>query len=377
MLEDYRNVIKEGETKLRKHYIDNIRTLGILLLFPFHTCRIFNSFESFYVVGKPNSICDTFILLTSEWFMPLLFTIAGISASIALSKRSTKQFIKERFFKLFIPFIFGVILTVPIQTFFAEKQHNGYTGSYLEQYTLFFTKITDLSGYKGGLTPAHLWFLLFLFIISLMALPLILGCNKFNINISDKQFSLYTILPLFIFNFILSVFEIGGQSFGKYLSFYLLGYFILSTNNAIKLLENKRLLLTTLGILFSVIRIGIFNIIYYQNTSFTVTFLASAFNHLTTWVIILAALGLGKHYLDFTNNILGYFAKASFPIYFFHQTLLVAIGYYILNITHNTLIQFGSIMISTFIASILTYQIMRKIPITRFMFGIKNKQKLK
>jgi len=33
--------------------------------------------------------------------------------------------------------------------------HNGYTGNCFEQYILFFTKLTDLSGYNGGFTPAH------------------------------------------------------------------------------------------------------------------------------------------------------------------------------------------------------------------------------
>ncbi|WP_097028396.1 acyltransferase family protein [Clostridium peptidivorans] len=356
---------------MRKYYIDNIRTLGILLLFPFHTSRIFNSFETFYVVGNPSVICDNFIRISSEWFMPLLFAIAGISASLAMEKYSIKQFIKERFFKLFIPFMFGVILTVPIQTFFAEKQHNGYTGNYFQQYILFFTKKTDLTGYSGGFTPAHLWFLLFLFVISLVSLPLIVLYKKSDKKINENKFNLWTILPLFLFNFFLSVFEIGGQSFGKYLSFFLLGYLILSTNGAIKLLENKRLILTTLAITFSVIRMIMIYTINFENVSFEINFLSSAFNHLTTWVIILAVFGLGKCYLDFSNSILDYFSKASFPIYIFHQTWLVAIGYYVISVVNNGLIQFSIIMILTFIASVLTYEIIRPVPIARFMFGLK------
>ena len=356
---------------MRKHYIDNIRTLAILLLFPFHTSRIFNSFETFYVVGKPSIICDNFIRITSEWFMPLFFAIAGISASLAMDKCSIKKFIKERFFKLFIPFMFGVILIVPIQTFFAEKQHNGYIGSYFQQYILFFTKKTDLTGYNGGFTPAHLWFLLFLFVISLVSLPLIILYKKSDKKINENKLNLRIILSLFLFNFFLSVIEIGGQGFGKYLSFFLLGYLILSTNGAIKLLENKRLILTTLAITFSVIRMIMIYTVNFQNVSFEIKFLSSAFNHLTTCVIILAILGLGKCYLDFSNRILDYFSKASFPIYIFHQTWLVAIGYYVIRIVNNGLIQFNVIIILAFIASVLTYEIIRQVPIARFMFGLK------
>ena len=42
---------------MRKHYIDNIRWLCVLLLFPFHTLRVFNAGESFYVKGLELLIC--------------------------------------------------------------------------------------------------------------------------------------------------------------------------------------------------------------------------------------------------------------------------------------------------------------------------------
>lgn len=355
---------------LRKYYIDNLRTLGIFLLFPFHTSRIFNSFETFYVVGKSSLICDNFILIVSEWFMPLLFAIAGISAFFAMEKYSSGHFIKKRFLKLFIPFLWGVVLIVPVQTFFAEKQHNGYTGNYFQQYILFFTKETDLTGYSGGFTPAHLWFLLFLFIISLISLPLIILYKKSDKRINKYVFNLWTILPLFLFNFFLSAFEIGGQSFGKYLSLFLLGYLVLSMDSVITLLENKCLILTAFAIAFSVFRLIMIYTINFEHLSFILNFSASAFNHLTTWIIILAILGLGKRYLNFSNRIWDYFAKASFPVYIFHQTWLVAIGYYILSFANNVLIQFSLIMILTFLASVLTYELIRSIPIVRRMFGI-------
>lgn len=210
-----------------------------------------------------------------------------------------------------------------------------------------------------------------MFVISLVSLPLIILYKKSNKKINESKLSLWTILPLFLFNFFLSIFEIGGQSFGKYLSFFLLGYLILSTNGAIKLLENKRLILTTLAITFSVLRMIMIYTVNFQNVSFEIKFLSSAFNHLTTWVIILAILSLGKCYLDFSNRTLDYFSKASFPIYIFHQTWLVAIGYYAIRVVNNGLIQFSVIMILTFIASVLTYEIIRPVPIARFMFGLK------
>ena len=94
-----------------------------------------------------------------------------MSSAYAPDKRTNCEYVKERIFKLLIPFVVGTLVVVPAQTYFAERFHNGYTGGYLHQYVLFFTGPTDLTGYRGGFTPAHLWFLLYLFIISVAALP--------------------------------------------------------------------------------------------------------------------------------------------------------------------------------------------------------------
>ena len=123
---------------MRKYFIDNIRWLCILMLFPYHIFRIYNSFmEGFYVEG-PDVITTTgFIVATTPWFMPLLFVIAGLSSAYALKKKTSIEYAKERVYKLLIPFVAGILLVVPAQTYFAEVFHNSYTGGYFYQYILF------------------------------------------------------------------------------------------------------------------------------------------------------------------------------------------------------------------------------------------------
>ena len=124
------------EKAMRKHYIDNLRNFTILLLFPVHTFMIWNNFGSgFYIWEGENKLLSTCIVLVNPWFMPLLFVLAGMNARYALEKRTGKAFAKERVHKLLVPFLSGMIFLVPIQTFFARKYFEGYTGSYLENMT--------------------------------------------------------------------------------------------------------------------------------------------------------------------------------------------------------------------------------------------------
>lgn len=48
---------------------------------------------------------------------------------------------------------------------------------------------------------------------------------------------------------------------------------------------------------------------------------------------------MGKHYLDFKNKVTDYFSKASFPIYYFHQSYIVLTAYYALKFTSSISIQ--------------------------------------
>lgn len=158
---------------MRRHYIDNLRNFTIMLLFPVHTFMIWNDFGSgFYIWAGESRSLSTLIVLVNPWFMPLLFVLAGMSARYALDKRTVKAFVIQRMRKLLIPFLIGMAFLVPFQSLYARKFYDGYTGGLWEHWKYFYTHYTDLSGYDGAFTPGHLWFILFLLLISLVSLLL-------------------------------------------------------------------------------------------------------------------------------------------------------------------------------------------------------------
>lgn len=96
---------------MRKHFIDNIRCLIILLLIPYHAAQAFNTWgELNYFLFHPDKIISSFIVFCSPFYMPVMFLLAGVSARYALKKRTYGQFISERVKRLIIPFVFGIFL---------------------------------------------------------------------------------------------------------------------------------------------------------------------------------------------------------------------------------------------------------------------------
>lgn len=356
---------------MRKYYIDNIRILCILLLFPFHTCMIFNAFgESFYVLSTPVKVCSEFVVVVYPWWMTLLFTIAGISSAYALKKRSIREYAKERVFKLLIPFLFGLVTIIPLQTFIADVFHNSYAGGYFEHYKIFFTKITDLSGSDGGLTPAHTWFILYLFVISMISLPIMYWYNKKNIRIDGNKISMPMLLPMFLIILLMTpVIELGGKSVGESLACFLLGFFLLSLDEIQDKLMKYRIQLGISWVLLMVLR----NYMYLNDVGNDIIW--DIVQRILTWIGILAILGLGKSYLNFNNKFTKYFSPAAFPIYFFHQSVLVVVAFYVVKITHIIYLQFALILVMSFVITLLCYEIFRRFSFTCFIFGIKKYKK--
>lgn len=348
---------------MRKTYLDNIRTIMILLLFPIHTFMIWNNYGSkFYVWGGANKLISSLIIIVNPWIMAILFLIAGMCAKYSLEKRGVKDFLKERFHKLIIPFIGGLILFIPIQTLYARKYFFGYKGSILENYRYFFTHYTDLSGYDGCFTPGHLWFILFLIIISLIALLLIKHIPYKKVFIKIEKLNTIEIILLFIPIWLMSyIASFGVYSLGKYFALYILGYYMFTSDKIIdNLVKNKRIILG----LFCLSQI-ILVIVYYQ-----FSYYGDLFVNFVSWLGVLSCLIIGKLYLNKENKVTNYFKKASFPIYILHLPILVAISYYSLKMIDNIILQICVIMLGSFILTILAYEIVSRIPLLKKIIGV-------
>lgn len=349
---------------MRKYYLDNLRTLMILLLFPVHTFMIWNNYGTkFYVWGGESRLLSALITIVNPWFMPILFVIAGMCANYSLRKRSIKEFVKERFSKLLLPFISGMILLIPFQTLYARKFFFGYNGSLFDNFKYFFTNFTDLSGYDGCFTPGHLWFILFLFVISILSLVVIklLPYEKIRNKTEKMNIAIIILLfvPVWLFYYIGNF---GGFSLGKDLMLYLLGYYVLSNELIMqKIIKWKRPIVVSFCILQAGLSIAYYQFSYYGDLGVNIV----------GWLGVLSFLIIGNEYFNKKTKITDYLSKASFPVYILHQTILVISGYYVLLSIDNIVMQVLIIMAGSFLLTFLCYEIIRHIPYLRKLFGMK------
>lgn len=350
---------------MRKTYIDWLRNLGILLLFPYHTGRVFNDYSSFYVKGTENKFSSALIYATAPWFMPLLFLLAGMSSRYALQRRPAGHYARERLLRLFVPFVFGAMVIVPPQAYYAMKFHFDYQGDYTTFLVHYFSDFSDWTELTG-VSPAHLWFILFLFLISLILLPLMTWATKRQHSPSWLLGPRVVLLPFVILTATSLLPEIGGQNIFVYGLYFALG-FVIATNDAISdAIEHHRKAYLAVALL------GIVEILVESFTIGRQSGIAfAACHYLAAWATLLAILGYGKRYLNRESRYMTYFNPAAFPVYIVHQTFLIAAGYYILKVVDHGIVPYLSIMLVTFLLSIAAYEVIRRVKPLGVVFGLK------
>lgn len=339
----------------RRYYIDNLRAAIVLLLVPFHTFMMYNNWgEEFYVYSHPLGFPSLMLQLIWPWFMPALFTLAGISAAFSLEKRSVGRFVQERFTRLFVPLVLGILIVIPVQTYYAECFHNGYTGSYFAQYRLFFGKVTDLTGYTGGFTPAQLWFILYLFVISLAAVPVIILLKKFA-SLNRKPLPL---IGVFLLGLCVMIFRpllnIGGKSIVEYFLYFLLGYLFLSKDEALDSLQRRRILFGSIaGVLFAVLVVSL-------ATGKTGTITLGILFQAYAWSTILFFIGCFKRRMNHSGPVARYLARSSFMFYVLHQSALVMVAFYLLRLNLPPAAEIPLIIIAGYVTTFAAYELWRR-----------------
>jgi len=83
-------------------------------------------------------------------------------------------------------------------------------------------------------------------------------------------------------------------------------------------------------------------------------------------------MGMGKHYLEFKNKTTLYLSAVSFPIYIFHIVWINMFAYYLLSwIPDQMVVQVILIMLLSFVFTIATIEVVRRIPGIRTIFGMR------
>lgn len=393
----------------RAHYIDWLRAIAVLLLVPFHAAMIFVPWGFHIMSPETHLAFEVLNHFLHLWHMPLLFVLAGAGSWFALGRRTAAEYAGERVRRLLAPLIFGTLAVAPPQTYFQRMQQHGwlenpglypgemtetlrarveahaFQGSYLEFYPSIFRGVYP----DGNFSWHHLWFLAYLFVFSMIALPLFLrwrGPERADARERLARFwarparLLLLCVPFMFSEALLRPVFRGLQTlvtdwanFVLYLGLFILGFFLCAHPRFGEVIEQyrRRYLLLALAITLALAALMLagFEPAWAHSPAFAVF---RACYVLAMWCWLLALIGHARARLDFSNGFLRYFTPAVLPFYILHQTVLIVAAYHVLQWGWSIWAAYAFLCVAAAAGSIVLYEVaVRRTRVTRFLFGMK------
>jgi len=156
----------DAKTIQRRYDLDWLRVLGILLVFVYHSTRFYNVEEWNIKNNIWYPSVEVWNGFATSFMMPLMFAISGASLFYAMGKGGFGKFLKDKVLRLLVPLLVCVFTHASLQEYLRAKSHGLFAGNFFQFLPQYFR--LDRMAWTGE----HLWYLLFLFLFSIILYPL-------------------------------------------------------------------------------------------------------------------------------------------------------------------------------------------------------------
>lgn len=346
-------------TSNRRYDIDWLRVIAIGLLLIYHVAIGFQSWGimiGFITNEKPWASLWIPMMLLNVWRIPLLFFVSGMGVYFAMQKRNWKQLILERSGRILVPFLFGVFVIFPISLYIWRSYYH-WSQSYAPN-------------------PGHLWFLgnIFIYVVALSPIFFYLkrnGESKVTVAIKwifSNPLGLLLVMAVCVAEALIvkpipyELYAMTWHGFFLGLIAFFFGFcFVLSGDGFLKMILKGRWL-------FLLIAIVLFTIRYQLQMKYPVYLIPIESN---CWIF--AVLAFGYKYLNKPSKMLSYLSQAAYPIYILHMIFLFLGSWILFPLNIVVYLKFILVLAFTGAGCFLTYELIRRIPFVRSLFGLKTK----
>jgi peptidoglycan/LPS O-acetylase OafA/YrhL len=393
--------------KERRYDIDWLRVIAMLAVFIYHCARFFGT-EGWHLKNAEQSdvVVALRVGLIWAWAMELFFVLSGVGAWYALRSRTGGRYLWDRVKRLLIPlYTVGLLILLPPQVYFEAVTNKGYSGTFWEYLPSYYSSLpADIFGVAprelqspGFLVPfgfpGHLWFLQYLFLISVVALPLLLYLKTESGQRWIERLAGWSQRPGGIFLFVIPLALVliclrflfrGGRTWADFLwyaIFFLIGYIMAADNRLTESIKRHGWVCLVLWIVgFSGVGLiaGVLGYdLYPGREPFSLVYvLVQIIWSITSWSAVVFMLSLGAKYLNHRNKVLAYGNEAVLPFYLLHQTVILCVGWFVIRWGMGILPKYLIIAAVSFVLIVALYQLLvRPFNMVRFLFGMRPKRR--
>ena len=378
-----------ASTATTRYYdIDWLRVFATIVVFLFHAAKPFLSDLWNIKNAQVAPVLEIAAGLVDVWMMPLLFVVSGMSIALSLRSRTAREFVQERFNRLLIPFIFGLLVLSPLQVYIERLNYKQFDGSFLQFLPHAFEGLyLDYAGVGNfAWMGLHLWYLGVLLIYSLIMLPLFLTLSRETTQdhlarlggrLNKPGPLLLTSLPLMLLSTLnpagLGWRDLGAWNFPIYLALLIYGFLIIRVFRSDARLYRYRWLNSLVGLLAGLIAAPLDGASY-GTLAF---FIGQAARGLVMYCFILFLLGAFYPLRRTNPQWLRYTSEMVLPFYIWHQPIILVVGHYlVLPLNLSPIAKYGLIVVMALPIVISIYEfLLRRLNLLRVLCGLKPVQR--
>ena len=357
----------------RYDFLDWLRVIAIFILLFFHTGMLFVGWDWHIENAETIPSLRWPMDIAHRLRMPLLFIIAGAGMWFALKRRTGGELIRERSLRLLLPLFLGMLLIVPPQVYLERLYSGQWDGGYI---AFMFERVFEFRPYpEGNFSWHHLWFIAYLYVYVFVLLPLLFWWKRRPTRLRPGAWLYALALPLCVNEALLK--PIFPEKHTLVDDWYIFDHYLLLTAYGVLfamlpgcwdwLAAQRRWALgAAVAVTATIIPLFESGVIRHGGT--VDAFVANVF----TWLWLMAFLGYGRQYLSFENRLLVWSREASYPVYILHQTIIVAIGYFVIQQSWAPGIKYWVVLSATLASCALLYELfIRRFAVLRPVFGMK------
>ncbi|MEW6391211.1 MAG: acyltransferase family protein [Pseudomonadota bacterium] len=380
----------------RRYDLDWIRVGAFFLLILYHTGMFYVPWD--WHVKTPHVVegLMPLMLLTNPWRLTLLFLVSGAATRFMADKTTVGQLTGARIVRLLPPLLFAMFVIVPPQSYYEIVEYLAQHPSAPVGVENFWVRYVTASGHWCGtdgnclITPTwnHMWFVAYLLFYTLVLALMLLVWKTAGERIQQaaeyllKGVGLFAWPILFLAMLRATLYAKYGETHGLVgdhyvhavsFSAFLLGFGLAKSDTL-----RERLVAVRWPALIVAVAAwagwSIYVWTYRHDTpipspqlKLLMRFVFAA----DTWCAIVAILGFGAKHLTHGGPVLRYLTLGVFPFYLVHQTLIVVMAHHLAKLGLPQGLEGAVLVVATFAGCFATYEIVRRIPGVRILFGLK------
>ncbi|WP_440054557.1 acyltransferase family protein [Pseudoalteromonas sp. T1lg65] len=373
-------------TMSRRVELDWLRVIAFGALIFYHIGMLYSPNWGFhYKSAYLAPWTEYLMLLFSPWRMLLIWFISGVALRFILDKYGPAKTLLQRTPLLLLPLLFGVWFVVPVQLFAEMVQDGAISLTFPEFYRHFFDLDSRyFTDYQSGIWPHvdvnHLWYLRELWRFTLIiaighwlftSQPLAAIKPYLTSQVGGVLISCFAFIVL-----LWAQISLAGDAKREVQGFIFLafGYFIARNDCFFEMLANNRKLLMWVCLLNATLLLLLYHFYWLpNNVSKMIKVLGLLSLSVQQVAAVLGILALAGYYLNRPHPILHKLNRAVFPVYIWHQSVIIAVAFWLSQYQLGGMLEFILIVVANIVVALACFVLIPKMGVLGLLMGYRAK----